>query len=60
MRYEAEDLVFFRNIYQSAWYAKHGAKIRDVFCDGSGKLVFCFDRVDHNRLISQWNANKEK
>lgn len=60
IRYEAESLVFFRNLYQSAWYASHGAKIRDVFCDGSGKLVFCFDRSAHNKLISLWNANKDK
>ena len=56
--YEAEDCVFFRNLHQCAFYIDHHAKIIDVFTDGDGKLVFVFDRKQHNELIKLWVANK--
>lgn len=58
--YRIEDVVFFRNLHQSAFYIKHGAKIIDVFCDGSDKLVFCFPREQHKELIKMWMDNKVK
>lgn len=58
--YEEEDCVFFRNLHQCAFYVDHNAKIIDVFTDGDGKLVFVFDRKEHNELIKLWVANKEE
>lgn len=59
IEYEVEDCVYFRNIHQSAFYIANNAKIIDVFTDSQGKIVFCFDREEHNRLIKLWMANKE-
>jgi len=58
--YQNEEVVFFRNLYQSSFYIAHNAKIVDVFTDGSGKLVFVFYRKDHENLIKLWNENKIK
>lgn len=57
--YEIEDVVFFRNLYQSAFYIDHNATIVDVFTDGKGKLVFVFYKKDHEKLIKLWIENKE-
>lgn len=56
--YEAEDCVFFRNVYQSAFYIKNGAKLIDLFVDSSTKLVFVFLKEDHRKLIKLWINNK--
>lgn len=56
--YESEDVVFFRNLYQAAFYVAHSATIVDVFTDGKGKLVFVFYRDQHENLIKLWLANK--
>ena len=59
IEYEAENAVYFRNLHQSAFYIEHNAKIIDIFTDGSNKLVFVFDRQEHNELIKLWMTNKE-
>lgn len=56
--YENEDVVFFRNLYQSSFYVAHNATIVDVFTDGKGKLVFVFYRNQHEDLLKLWLANK--
>lgn len=56
--YESEDVVFFRNLYQSTFYIDHNAAIVDVFTDGNKKLVFVFWREQHEKLIKLWLANK--
>lgn len=56
--YENEDVVFFRNLYQSSFYVAHNATIVDVFTDGKGKLVFVFYRDQHEQLLKLWLANK--
>lgn len=56
--YEAEDCVFFRNAYQSAFYVKNGAKLVDLFVDSSTKFVFVFTKEDHKKLIGKWVENK--
>ena len=58
IEYESEDVVFFRNLYQSAFYIDHSATIADVFTDGKGKLVFVFYRDQHEKLIKLWLENK--
>lgn len=58
--YENEDVVFFRNLYQSTFYIDHNATIVDVFTDGNKKLVFVFYRDQHEELIKLWLENKEK
>ena len=58
IEYEMEDVVFFRNLYQSSFYVAHNAKIVDVFTDSKEKLVFVFYREQHEDLIKLWLANK--
>lgn len=56
--YDDAEMVFFRNIRQSIAYIEMGAVIYDVFVDGSGKLVFCFDKETHNKLKSIWGTKE--
>lgn len=56
--YENEDVVFFRNLYQAAFYVAHFATIVDVFTDSKGMLVFVFYRNQHENLLKLWLANK--
>lgn len=58
--YELEDVVFFRNLYQSSFYIDHNATIVDVFTDSNGKLVFVFYREQHDKLIKLWLDNKKE
>lgn len=58
--YESEDVVFFRNLYQSSFYIDHNATIVDVFTDGNKKLVFVFWRSQHENLIKLWLENKKE
>ena len=57
--YENEDVVFFRNLYQSSFYIDHNATIVDVFTDSNKKLVFVFWRDQHDKLIKLWLENKK-
>lgn len=56
--YEMEDVVFFRNLYQSTFYIDNNATIVDVFTDSNKKLVFVFWRSQHENLIKLWLENK--
>lgn len=58
--YELEDVVFFRNLYQSSFYIDNNATIVDVFTDSNGKLVFVFYREQHEKLIKLWLDNKKE
>ena len=58
--YENEDVVFFRNLYQSSFYVAHNATIVDVFTDSKGMLVFVFYRDQHENLIKLWLENKKE
>lgn len=60
IEYEMEDVVFFRNLYQSSFYIDHNATIVDVFTDSNKKLVFVFWRNQHEVLIKSWLANKKE
>ena len=60
IEYEMEDVVFFRNLYQSSFYIDHNATIVDVFTDGNKKLVFVFWRNQHEDLIKLWLENKRE
>lgn len=60
IEYESEDVVFFRNLYQSSFYVDHNATIVDVFTDGNKKLVFVFWRNQHENLIKLWLENKKE
>ena len=57
--YYDEECVFFRNIFQSAWYVFKGAKIVDLFVDDSLKFVFVFSKVDHERLKMEWKLRNK-
>ena len=57
--YENEDVVFFRNLYQSSFYVANNATIVDVFTDSKGMLVFVFYRDQHEDLIKLWLENKK-
>lgn len=58
--YENEEVVFFRNLYQSSFYIDHNATIVDVFTDSRGMLVFVFYRDQHEKLIKLWLENKKE
>lgn len=60
IEYEMEDVVFFRNLYQSSFYIDHNATIVDVFTDSNKKLVFVFWRNQHEDLIKLWLKNKKE
>lgn len=60
IEYEMEDVVYFRNLYQSSFYIDHNATIVDVFTDSNKKLVFVFWRNQHENLIKLWLDNKSK
>ena len=60
IEYEMEDVVFFRNLYQSSFYIDHNATIVDVFTDRRKKLVFVFWRNQHEDLIKLWLENKKE
>lgn len=60
IEYEMEDVVFFRNLYQSTFYIDHNATIVDVFTDSNKKLVFVFWRNQHENLIKLWLENKKE
>ena len=57
--YEIEDVVFFRNLYQSTFYIDNNATIVDVFTDSNKKLVFVFWRDQHEKLNKLWLENKK-
>ena len=59
--YEDEDMVFFRNPLQSAFYVFYGASLIDIFVDDNMKFVFVFYKTDHERLKMLWkNSQIEK
>lgn len=60
IEYELENVVFFRNLLQSAFYIDHNATIVDVFTDSNKKLVFVFWREQHKDLIKSWLENKKE
>lgn len=57
--YDDMEVVFFRNMVQSAFYLHHHATLVDVFTDSKGKLVFVFFKKEHETLIRLWNENKK-
>ena len=60
IEYEMEDVVFFRNLYQSSFYIDNNATIVDVFTDSNKKLVFVFWRNQHENLIKLWLKNRKE
>lgn len=54
--FDADDLVFFRNPVQSAYYIKWGAILYDLFVDSKDRLVFCFSREDHDKYKRRWGT----
>lgn len=60
IEYELEEVVFFRNLYQSSFYIANNATIVDVFTDSKGKLVFVFYRNQHEEILKLWLANKSQ
>lgn len=60
IEYEIEDVVFFRNLYQSSFYVANQATIVDIFSDSKGLLVFVFYRNQHEILLKKWLANNKE
>lgn len=56
--YEDEEVVFFRNYIQSAYYIEWGAKLIDIFTDSNHKLVFVFTKIDHDKYKLKWGSKK--
>ena len=57
--YDDSEAVYFRNIYQSAFYIEQGCTLLDVFTSSNGKLVFAFSKEEHDKTIKLWIANKD-
>ena len=57
--FESEECVFFRNIFQCAFYLAHNCPVQDVFVDSEMRLVFVFKKDDHKKILPLWMANKE-
>lgn len=53
--YENEDVVYFRNYVQSAYYRTWGCELVDLFVDGQMKWVYVFWKKDHLRCRDRWN-----
>lgn len=59
--YENEDVVFFRNYIQAAYYRTWGCELVDLFVDGNMKWVYVFWKEDHFRCRDRWDKrNKEE
>lgn len=57
--YHDEDMVFFRNPLQSAFYVFSGAKLVDLFVDDKLRFVFVFSKIDHEKLKLKWKLRNK-
>lgn len=57
--YNEEEMVFFRNPTQSAYYCLKGAKLVDVFATNELKFVFVFSKEDHRKIKKDWEKRKQ-
>lgn len=57
--YQDEDMCFFRNHVQAAYYKSWGAKLYDLFVDSNHKWVFVFSKKDHMKYRDLWRDRKE-
>jgi len=58
--YDDSACVFFRNYVQAAYYIEWGAILVDLFVDSEHKLVFVFNKADHEKFKLRWGTkNKE-
>lgn len=51
--YDDSKVVFFYNLIQCMKYMKHGALPLDILVS-KDKLIFVFDKKDHQRLKEGW------
>lgn len=58
--YNDEDMCFFRNYIQAAYYKSWGAKIWDIFVDSQYKWVFVFSKEDHMKYRDRWGTKFSK
>lgn len=57
--YDSDTSVYFKNALQTAQYMRSGAILLDILLsDNEDKMIFVFDRKDHNRLKNQWREHK--
>ena len=59
--YATENVHFFRNPLQSAYYMSWGGSnvLVDLFVDGQNKLVFVFEKSTHDKLKDRWRKHCE-
>lgn len=57
--YYDEDMVFFRNPLQSAFYVFKGAELKDLFVDDKLRFVFVFSKEDHNKYKIEWKLRNK-
>lgn len=55
--YNENDCCFFRNYVQAAHYIAWGCKLVDLFVDKNMKLVFVFNKTDHEWARIKWGKN---
>ena len=60
--YETNDVHYFRNPLQSAYYLSWGgpSALVDLFVDGQNKLVFVFEKSTHNKFKERWHKHCEQ
>lgn len=58
--YEAEDVIWYGNAWQSAQYYLWGVKPVDIdVSKETKKWIFAFTKDDHRKLIGRWNEQKQ-
>ena len=57
--YENDDVVFFRNHVQAAYYHSWGCELVDLFVDNNMKWVFVFWKADHIKHRDRWGAKSK-
>ena len=56
--YNEDDVIFFRNPVQSAYYFLNGATLVDLIVTEELKFIFIFNKRDHERLKLNWKYRK--
>lgn len=54
-QYDDNEVFYFRNPKQCAFYISKYAIPVDIYTDRSMQLVFAFKKEDHFRLRDEWN-----
>lgn len=54
--YDDDNVVFYKNALQSAFYCNNGATLLDLITTNENRFIFVFSISDHKKYIGMWNA----